>query len=181
EKKLKDFARLLSRLRGQVVLSFCSHEVTEAREVFPSPVVLAAFRLISGQREGDLSDLFRWLAEQTPAGSFAPSKEEHCLNAAEWWLWRLCGPAQIKNVRSMVCHHFPHLERGSQAEERRQSSEFTEFDGRVPEAGSELDPAREPTSANRLHGDHVRQHHNGGGARWSGGSGDPMLLALTVQ
>jgi ATP-dependent helicase/nuclease subunit B len=150
QKKLRDFARLLSRLRGQVTLSFCSHEVTEAREVFPSAVVLSAFRLISGQREGDLSDLNRWLAEQYPACSFAPPKEDHCLNEAEWWLWRLCGPVLVADAQSLVFHHFPHLARGAHAEERRKSSEFTEYDGRVSQAGPELDPAREPTSANRL-------------------------------
>jgi len=150
EEKLRDFARLLARLRGQVTLSFCSHEVTEAREVFPSPVVLAAFRLISGQREGDLSDMYRWLDEQSPANSFAPPEEKHCLNAAEWWLWRLCGPAVVDDARTLVFHHFPHLERGLRAEEQRGSSKFTEYDGRVPLAGPELDPTMAPTSANRL-------------------------------
>jgi hypothetical protein len=148
--KLRDFARLLARLRGNVTLSFCSHDVTEAREIFPSPVVLAAFRLISDQREGDLSDLDQWLKQASPPASFAPQEEKHCLNATEWWLWRLCGPAVVSDAQGLISDHFPHLKRGLQAEGRRCESEFTEYDGRVPQAGPELDPARETTSANRL-------------------------------
>lgn len=148
--KLKDFARLLARLRGRVTLSFCSQGIADAREMFPGPVALSAFRLISGQREGDQSDLYRWLASQKPAVSFAPGEEGRALNAGEWWLSKLCGPARVENASELIAHHFPHLAHGSNAEHRRDSPDFTEYDGRVPQAGPDLDPVKEPTSANRL-------------------------------
>ena len=46
-------ARLLARLRGTVTLSYSCHNLADDREMFPSSIVLSAFRILSGQRDGD--------------------------------------------------------------------------------------------------------------------------------
>ena len=72
-KRFELVARLLARLRGTVTLSYSCQDLTDDRETFPSSIVLAAFRILSGQREADQADLNRWLP---PAESFAPNHAE---------------------------------------------------------------------------------------------------------
>jgi ATP-dependent helicase/nuclease subunit B len=153
ENKLRDFTRLLARLRGQLTLSFCARSVDDDRELFPSAVVLVAYRLISGKHDGDQSDLAAWMAAQSAPASFAPHDPAECLSASEWWLWRLCGSTTVHEPEALVLAHFPHLARGRHAAAQRRLSEFTEYDGRVEQAGPDLDPTRpdhQVLSANRL-------------------------------
>jgi ATP-dependent helicase/nuclease subunit B len=137
--KLQQFARLLARLRGRVVLSYCCHDLADDREMFPSPVLLAAYRILSGKRDGDQADLLQWLP---PPASFAPHSPERCFDEAEWWLWRLCGPEPVADVSGLVAKHFPHLGRGQRAASQRRTEEFSVFDGMVPEAGAAHDPTQ---------------------------------------
>jgi ATP-dependent helicase/nuclease subunit B len=135
---LEDFARLAARLRGKVTMSYCCRSVSDGRDMFPSSVVLAAYRIISGDRDGVQDDLLAWLPE--PA-SFAPRGPESCISAAEWWLWRLCGDSAPSQPEASVAGLFPHLGRGFVAARKRESDLFTEYDGYVPEAGADMDPA----------------------------------------
>lgn len=135
--KLVRLARLLAGLRGRVILSFSCRNLAEEAESFASPVILSAFRLISGQKEGDQSDLDRWL--KSPQ-AFLPESEAESLDEAEWWLWRILGEEPIEAPLELVCQRFPHLGQGLAAARRRMSDEFTPHDGRVPEAGLDLDP-----------------------------------------
>ncbi len=135
---LEGFSRLAARIRGKVALSYCCRSLSDDRDMFPSPVMLAAYRIISGDREGVQNDLLAWLPE--PA-SFSPHDPGRCLNSAEWWLNRLCsGPAPRDAVGAVVCA-YPHLGRGMEARRARESGIFTAYDGYVPEAGEDLDPA----------------------------------------
>ena len=148
--KMERFAKLQSRLRGTVTLGFSCLNLQEDREMFPSPVVLSAYRILSNNREGDQGDMMTWLPN--PA-SFAPYTADRCLNEQEWWLWRLCGPETILNAREAVGRHFPHLARGLVAAAARDSDEFTIYDGLLAEPPAELDPSspRGPVlSARRL-------------------------------
>ena len=45
-------ALLFARLRGNVTLSYSCHNLANDREMFPSSVLLSAFRILSGQHEG---------------------------------------------------------------------------------------------------------------------------------
>ncbi len=47
---------------------------------------------LPGKQDGDQSDLWQWLP---PPASFAPRSPERCLDEADWWLWRLCGPEPV--------------------------------------------------------------------------------------
>lgn len=133
----RDFSRLLARLRGQVVFSFPWYDVVEDRERFPSPVLLTAYRILAGKPHADQGDLL----ESLPApASYAPAAAEKCLDVSEWWLWRLCGSQEINDPEALVDRHFPHLGRGADASRQRHSEEFTVYDGRVEQAGQDLDP-----------------------------------------
>ena len=141
---VRRFERLLSRLRGHVTLSYSCLALTDDREVFPSPVVLSAYRILSGMREGDLKDLLRWLPE--PA-SFAPAGPGRCIDEAEWWLWRMSGEEAVDNSQELIAASFRNLGRGMEARRARESDRFTEYDGYVPEAGADLDPSRPESRA----------------------------------
>jgi ATP-dependent helicase/nuclease subunit B len=135
--KLERFALLLARLRGSVNMSFSSLDLKDDRETFASPVVVAAYRILSGNREGDTAEMQRWLHQ--PA-SFAPYDAGSCLDETEWWLWRMCGSEWAANGVEMLVKRFPHLERGFAATRARQSAEFTVYDGLLPSPPPELDP-----------------------------------------
>ncbi len=139
--KMNAFARLLSRLRGAVTLSFSCRSLEDDCETFPSPVVLSAYRILSGEHEGDQESFSGWVG--VPA-SFAPSMEAACLDSSEWWLYRLCASLPVKDPVSAVGSHFPHLDAGLRALHDRLSDRVTEHDGLVVPVGNSddtLDPA----------------------------------------
>src|SRR5262249_14687203 len=111
------------------------------RDLFPSPVVLSIYRIVSGRHDGDQTDLQDWLRARLI--SFGPQRANECLNEAEWWLWRLCGERTVDQAMALVSERFPHLRRGWEATRQRKSEEFTVYDGRVQAAATELDPTRE--------------------------------------
>ena len=133
----EQFVLLLARLRGTITLSFSSLDLQEGRAMFPSSAIFSAYRIISGAREGDQSDLMRWLS--LPA-SFAPLADDRCLDRAEWWLWRTCGDERVGSPDEILGEHFPDLMRGLQTQKNRQGPEFTVYDGLVPDERPELDP-----------------------------------------
>lgn len=137
QESLDEFARLLVRLRGNVTLSFACRSLDEDREMFPSPVLLSVYRLMSGRPAANQEEFQQDLP--SPAG-YAPNEEPKCIDLAEWWLWRLTGPEKIQNPEALVYERFPHLDHGRTATLARQSDLFTPFDGFVPEAGRDLDP-----------------------------------------
>lgn len=147
---LEDFARLASRLRGKVTLSFSCRSLSDDHAMFPSPVMLAAHRILSGDRDAVQEDLLARLSEPV---SFSPRDPDHALEAGEWWLSRLCGEPAVQDPEGAVAMAFPHLGRGMEARRARESDAFTAYDGYVPEAGADLDPTgpRGPVlSARRL-------------------------------
>jgi RecB family exonuclease len=129
-------ARLMARLRGTVTLSFSSLNLEDDRATFPSPAVFSAYRILSNEREGGPGDMMRWL--RAPA-SFAPDRERGCLDETEWWLTALCGK-DVPNAIAAVSLRFPHLARGLEATALREGSDFTAYDGFVPNPPPELDP-----------------------------------------
>ncbi|MBN2025662.1 MAG: PD-(D/E)XK nuclease family protein [Actinobacteria bacterium] len=135
---LEGFARLAARIRGRITLSYCCRSLTDDRDMFPSPVLLAAYRAISGDREGVQDDLIAWIPN--PPASFAPDDAMLCLDPTEWWLHRLCGRPAPEDPEETVATAFPHLGRGLEARRARESDIFTAYDGYVPEAGADLDP-----------------------------------------
>jgi len=135
--RLNKFSLLLARLRGTITMGFSSFDLQQDRAMFPSPGVLSAYRILSGSREGDQSDLMRWLS--LPA-TFVPSAGDRCLDQAEWWLWRMCGTEKVQSPDDALGECFPHLMKGLHVRKHRESPEFTIYDGFLSGAFPELDP-----------------------------------------
>ena len=136
--KVEELIRLLARLRGKVTLSYSSRSLEDDRQTFPGPVLLSAFRILSGESEGTLEKMEGWLSH--PA-SFAPVSEKRCIDMAEWWLMKICGDDRVKDAGKLIGENFPNIGWGMAARAARDSDEFTEYDGYVPEAGADSDPA----------------------------------------
>jgi ATP-dependent helicase/nuclease subunit B len=119
--RLTAFGHLLARLRGQVTLSYSFLSVADGREMFPSAALSEAVRL-SGRTE-----------QEWDVASFAPVREERCLNQAEWWLWRLSERPLSTQATASVEQWYPHLARGNQAASSRESEEITPYDGLILE------------------------------------------------
>lgn len=144
---LDGFYRLASRLRGSVTLSFASSHLADERECFPSQVLFSAYRLLSGQRDSDQSEMLQWLG--LPA-SFIPRHADGAMTENEWWLSQL-SRADIANKPELVFSAFPHLAQGATAMRERRSDVFTEWDGFVQDAGKFLNLAsRKKVSSSML-------------------------------
>jgi ATP-dependent helicase/nuclease subunit B len=139
ERKMEAFAELLARLDGSLTFGFSSRDLIEDREMFPAAALTSVFRIISGDHGGDRGAFMKWLGRPV---SFAPERREECLDETEWWMWRLLGKEKVGNAEALIFRRFPNLERGAKAAARRESAEFTEYDGYVPRAGMENDPFR---------------------------------------
>jgi ATP-dependent helicase/nuclease subunit B len=80
----------------------------------------------------DDSEWFAGLALPAPTtAATAPATEAAALSENEWWLWRLCATKPVREAAALVGECFPWLGRGMRAT----------FDGFVPAAGPDLDPA----------------------------------------
>jgi RecB family exonuclease len=126
-------ANLLSSLKGRVTLSYSCRDLHEDREIFPSPLLLGVYRLISGNREGDYSSLKNYLGR--PVG-FSP--DERPLNDWEWWLAQ-----KEKYGKNSVFAAYPSLKSGVAAEAGREKEELTEYDGWLPSSEGSMDPLKE--------------------------------------
>ncbi|MBN1289126.1 MAG: PD-(D/E)XK nuclease family protein [Actinobacteria bacterium] len=132
--KMEELQRLLSRIEGKVTLGYCCRKLDDDRKLFPGPAVLAAYRIISGNRDGDQGDLEKWLGDPV---SFAPGLQEECLGVADYWLYLICLDAVISEPENLIASVYPHLRRGFTARDARAGNRFTEYDGNVPEAGAD--------------------------------------------
>lgn len=138
--RLSDFYHLVARLRGKVTLSFSSRNLADDKEKFPSSLLLSAWRIVAGDREGSQEDFLKWLASPV---SFAPANGQYALDLKDWWLQQLCVGEPVQEAEQLVLASYPHLAQGRDATEHRSSAEFTVFDGRVEQAGADLDPTRD--------------------------------------
>jgi ATP-dependent helicase/nuclease subunit B len=121
----------------EVCFSYSCRDTRESRETFPSWLVLQAFRLRTGRPTASYPELHAALGAPR---SVVPGGAAGAVSDAGWWLTQVkaAGPRAL----TAVLRAFPSLQAGRVAEEARESEDFTEFDGHVPEAGRALDPAR---------------------------------------
>lgn len=131
------FARLLSRLRGKLTLSFPCWDLVDDRELFPASVLVTVYRLLTGDTAADQGRLLALLGQPV---SFVPDRVDQALDMSEWWACRVVDRPRAE-VGSALDFYLPHLARGQVAMARRATSDFTEFDGLVPVAGADCDPA----------------------------------------
>jgi len=129
-------SRLSSLDAKQVCFSFSCRDTRQFRETFPSWIVLEAWRIKTGKPGATFDELNTALREPV---SRVPASADEALSDAGWWLNRVKRGGDSITPALLDC--FSHMARGVEAERRRNSSEFTEFDGYVPAAGPELDPS----------------------------------------
>ena len=136
ERKLTGFWKLLSRVRGNVTLSFSARNLDDDREIFPSQVILSIYRLLKDP-DADLKDLMN---EVWPPDSFAPSNPKQALDLSEWLVSRLLQPGGIAEPQALLSSNYPHLSQGRLARKHRSSDILTGYDGLISQPGSDMDP-----------------------------------------
>ena len=129
------FLTRLAASAASATFSYSCRDTREFRETYASWLMLQAYRLQQG--DGTLSYRQMKAALGEPK-SAVPAERETALSSGGWWLRSVAGTG-AEGVK-VVDSAFPSVAHGRIAEERRQSPEFTQFDGYVPEAGLSLDP-----------------------------------------
>ncbi len=123
ENREKAMGRLLSRLGGTVVVSHAGHDAAAGRELRPA----ALFRKLAGDRE-------------VAGASLRPAAPDACLTRRDVWLREVLerpGASPVL-VPGDLAPWRPNLASGDAARRERLSDRFTEWDGRVPEAGDDF-------------------------------------------
>ena len=141
-------ASMLSRLRGEVTLSWAAWEAAEARVLAPAPEILQAYRLREGDPTRDYEELQRSVGIATPV----PRPGAAHLDAADVWLAALSEGGTLRDGEAVVRAAFEGLDLGLTGAAARKADTYSSFHGRVrPRPG--LDPRTHPTivlSASRL-------------------------------
>jgi ATP-dependent helicase/nuclease subunit B len=124
----------LASIEGRIVLSFSCRDLRHGRETLPSWILLNAFQLLEPKKKRSLQEFNEWIGEPV---TLVPEVREDAVSDGGWWL------NSLRNVGlsalPVLHEHFPNLRAGDAAERERASDDFTEFDGRVEEAGRDLD------------------------------------------
>ena len=122
---------------ASATFSYSSQDTREFRETYASWLMLQAFRLQRGNASLSYQDMKAALGESKSA---VPVDRATALSPGAWWLRSVFGTGD-KGVAA-VDAAFADVAYGRTAELRRQSAEFTEFDGYAPKAGAALDPCK---------------------------------------
>jgi ATP-dependent helicase/nuclease subunit B len=119
----------------QVTFSYSCRDTREFRDTYASWLMLQAFRLQQGDASLTYQQMKAALGEPVSA---LPADRATATSHGAWWLRTIVGGADagVAAVEST----YKDLAQGREAERRRDSGEFTEFDGYAPEAGAVLDP-----------------------------------------
>lgn len=122
EQREAALARLLARVRGEVCLSYSRHDADAEREQYPAT-------------------LFNRFAESSPQERaetlLAPFSAAECLCRRDDWLRVLLASRRNTLTPAALEPWQSWLSRGWTARRQRESSVFTEYDGKVPEAGDD--------------------------------------------
>ena len=122
------FAALFARLRGSVFLSYPAWEAVEGRSRSPSPLLLQAHRLATGDPEAGFDELRSHLG--TPA-SRVPRRGE-VLDREDVWLEALAKDDHLLEGVDVVRAAFPRLDAGLRAQEAWEDGEPGPHHGLLP-------------------------------------------------
>ena len=125
----------LAASEASATFSYSCRDTREFRETYASWLILQAFRLQERDASRSYQEMRAALGEPKSA---VPVDRDRALSPSAWWLRTVVGAGGDGNT--LLAPAFPGVAQGYAARARRQSSEFTEFDGYVPAAGSALDP-----------------------------------------
>ncbi len=142
------FGQALSRVRGNLYLSYSTAELSAGARVFPSPLLLQAYRLASGNHLAGYEDLAKALG--VPSG-FIP--ERLALGADEWWLSQIGVKGLLCDAEESVLGAYPDLKSGRSAISAREDAVSGEHDGKLAcDPDFDLRKSRRPVSATALEG-----------------------------
>ena len=124
--KIYQLAEYLARARGQVTLSFSAFDLSDNRRSFPSPVLLQAFRLSSGNPDADYKVLQDAMGPPVGFldGKFAMSRDD-------WWLSQLASERLLIDAQESVLKTYPKLACGRAANASRKEPQATTYDGKL--------------------------------------------------
>jgi PD-(D/E)XK nuclease superfamily len=130
-------SRVLESSEANLQFSFCNRELIEDRQVAPSPALVDLFRLTQNNPRAQTDDLLNALE---PATSFVGKQAEDWLDGNEQLLASCLSTQNGRHQRDLLEYHHGHFQEARQANNSRALTEFTAYDGFVPQAGSILDP-----------------------------------------
>ncbi|MEO8216587.1 MAG: PD-(D/E)XK nuclease family protein, partial [Acidobacteriota bacterium] len=151
-RRREEFFSMLTRCGGfgdqrRMTFSYSSLELLHERDGFPSSTMLDIYRETSGDRQATYEALLAAMGER-PVG-FVP--ETVPLNESEWWFSETFTRAR-PSVLGQIEKAYRWLGDGRNAEEARDSEDFTKWDGRIEAPPDRLDPrlSEKVFSASRL-------------------------------
>jgi ATP-dependent helicase/nuclease subunit B len=135
---LYDMVHLLSALPGNVTLSYSSFDTVDNRDVFPSPLLLQYYRLKTGEKTKDYSQLLQSLTDKK---AFVPKNLTDVLDPNEYWLNINFAAGGIKEPERALVACYRHWENGLKAWEARINHLYTSYDGLIS-GNDSLDPRK---------------------------------------
>lgn len=132
-----------------VHLSYSARNLAQDRPNYPSSSLLEIFRTTSGNDAAHMDDLFQHIG---PAHSFVSHNPHEHLNECEQELHRLLLEIDPQARQQILEAGYAHQRRHRIASALQASPALCEFDGWIPEAGTDLDPTANGrrTSPSRL-------------------------------
>lgn len=120
------FGQAFARIRGQLCLSYSTRNLADGSRQFPSPLLLQAYRLSTGNPLAGYEELDRALE---PAAAFTP--EKFPLGTDEWWLSQISSEGMLNDAQESVLMAYSDLQSGRIAIAERENPESGEFDGKL--------------------------------------------------
>ena len=120
------FGQAFARIRGPLCLSYSTRNLADGTRLFPSPLLLQAHRLSTGNPFASYEELGRAL--EPPAG-FIPERTP--LGTDEWWLSHISFQGVLNDAQEPVLTAYSDLQSGRTAIARRGQPESGEFDGKL--------------------------------------------------
>jgi ATP-dependent helicase/nuclease subunit B len=121
----------------RVTYSYSCRDLREYRQTYASWLMLDAFREATNNPSAQYQELHAHLGEPV---SCVPPTAAAALDDSRWWLRGVVSAGAA--AKPAVLAAYPSLAAGLRAEERRDGTSFTEYDGYVPAAGPVLDPCQ---------------------------------------
>lgn len=137
--KERQIIRSIINLPGKtsLTMSYATHELGKNRALFPSHLLLEAYR--AERRDVNLSyeELGRRLE---PIRGYFPTATPEPLFLSETWIGKLAANADGKQVRRQLEKRYRNLKLGSLMRQGRQKPEITVYDGKILPDPQNLDP-----------------------------------------
>ncbi len=131
--------RSFAQIEGTLTCSYSLQEGGASRRSFPSPLMLQAYRLKTGESAAKYSDLGPYLNRAEPEDVHGPSPS---FGTDAAWLRRILRGAIPLSAREPLAAALPHLARGVILLAARDSGEVTPYDGQIEPDPERIDPRR---------------------------------------